>query len=190
MVLASRGKSSSRLKRIFFPNFGFRLGWPGYSLALVLMPGPAIKGMTLAYVLLVSLNLVDEVALKMPIAVIINDTSEKMMLTTLPEAYVIVRRMSYGEKLIRSGLATKFLMSGEKGGGSVQGELDIQTEEIAYWDFANLVVEHNLEDADNRPLNFKNKADVKKLSGPIGEEVGKIIDDFNNPEGSIEVKNS
>lgn len=126
----------------------------------------------------------------MPVAVIVNDISDKIPLKTLPEAYVQVRRMNYGEKLLRSNMATKFLVNSDKNAKEVQGELEMQTEEVAYWDFANLIVDHNLEDKDGRTLNFKNKADVKKLNGVVGDEVGQIIDNFQAPEETDEVKNS
>jgi hypothetical protein len=125
----------------------------------------------------------------MPVAVVTNALSDKKPLTSLPEGYVIVRRMNYGEKLLRSNMAAKFLMGGTSK-DDVQGELSMQTEEVAYWDFANLVVEHNLEDTDGRVLNFKIKADVKKLDGAIGDEIGRIIDEFQEPEKTEEVKNS
>lgn len=129
--------------------------------------------------------------LVMPIAVVTNSTSDRLPLKTLPEAYVVVRRMNYGEKLLRSNMATKLLMSGsrDKNDKDVQAEVDMQTELVAYWDFANLITEHNLQDADGRELNFRNPSDVKKLDSVIGEEVGQLIDNFNSPEESDEVKN-
>lgn len=127
----------------------------------------------------------------MPIGVVTNPTSEKMpLLSAPPDGYVIVRRMNYGEKLLRSNMAAKFLMGGSKDSKDFKGELEMQTEEVAYWDFANLIVEHNITDANDQLLNFKSKAHVKMLSGPIGEEIGRIIDDFNAPEETDEIKNS
>lgn len=129
---------------------------------------------------------------KMPIAVVVDNVSDKILLKTLPpDGYVIVRRMTYGESLSRSAKATKLLVGGgETKGKDFQGEIDIQTEALALWDFANLIVEHNCQDVDGRTLNFKNIVDVKKLSSVVGEEIGKAIDDFNEIEESEEVKNS
>lgn len=132
----------------------------------------------------------------MPRAVVINSLSDKIPLITLPpDGYVIVRRMTYGEDLARSAKATKILMgspdaNGKQSKDNFQGEIDIQTEALALWDFANLIVEHNCEDVDGRVLNFKSVADVKKLDKNIGQEIGKIIDDFNAVEETEEVKNS
>lgn len=130
---------------------------------------------------------------KMPIAVVVDNVSDKMPLKTLPpDGYVIVRRMTYGESLSRSAKATKLLVGGSdsKNKDDFKGEIDIQTEELAYWDFANLIVEHNCQDVDGRVLNFKNISDVKKLGSAIGEEIGEIIDKFNEVEDTEEVKNS
>lgn len=131
----------------------------------------------------------------MPVATIIDSVSDKMPLASLPEGYVIVRRMNYGEQLARTGMATRFLVGGDsaKNGGSAdafKGELDIQTAEVALWDFANLIVEHNLTDKQEQPLNFKNPAHVRMLHPRVGEEIGKIIDEWNDAENSDEVKNS
>lgn len=124
----------------------------------------------------------------MPIAVVLT-TEQKFELETLPEAYVIVRRMNYGESLRRQGMLTKFNISASGGSKDFSGQLDLQQEAVTMWDFSNLVVDHNLTDENDKPLNFKNVNDVKRLDGVIGNEIGKIIDDFNNPESSEEVKN-
>jgi len=126
----------------------------------------------------------------MPVAVVTNAVSEKKPLKTLPDAYVVVRRMNYGEKLSRSGMATQFLVGGNTSDKDFQGEMKMHTEQLAYWDFANLIVDHNLEDENGTKLNFKNPVDVKRLDGIIGDEVGQIIDAFNDVENSEEVKNS
>jgi hypothetical protein len=138
-------------------------------------------------------TLIDKVASKMPSAVVTNNISDQIPLKSLPpDGFVVVRRMSYGEELSRSAKATKLLVGGDGKGSkdNFQGEVDIQTEAIALWDFANLVVDHNCEDVDSRKLNFKNVSDVKKLDARVGKEIGQIIDDFNNVEESDDVKNS
>lgn len=130
---------------------------------------------------------------KMPIATITNNISDQIPLESLPEGYVVVRRMNYGEKLTRSNMATKFLLGGsakDAASKDFQGEIDLQTREIALWDFANLVVEHNLTDALERKLNFKVRTDVESLDGTIGDEIGRIIDAFNDVESKPETKNS
>jgi len=131
----------------------------------------------------------------MPSAVVTNNISDKMPLKTLPpDGFVIVRRMTYGEDLARQAKATKLLVGASDGNSknkdNFSGEIDIQTEALALWDFANLIVDHNCEDTDGRKLNFKNVADVKKLDARVGKEIGEIIDSFNDAENTDEVKNS
>jgi hypothetical protein len=129
----------------------------------------------------------------MPVAVVVENISDKITLKTLPpDGYVVVRRMTYGETLARESKATKILVEGSDKNSKTgpQAEVDIQTEALAYWDFANLVVEHNCQDIDGRVLNFKNIADVTKLSGVVGREIGQIIDAYNDVEETEEVKNS
>lgn len=126
----------------------------------------------------------------MPVAVIVNALSDKKDLKSCPGGFVIVRRMNYGEKLYRNNIATRMLMSANKDSKDFQGELDMQTEEVAYWEFANLIVEHNLTDEKEQPLNFKNRDHVRRLAGPVGDEIGQIIDEWNAAEETEEVKNS
>ncbi len=125
----------------------------------------------------------------MPIAVVLN-TEEKFELKLLEGAYVTIRRMNYGESLKRQSMATKFFIDGSQNSKDFKGELDVQQETVTLWDFANLVTDHNLTDENDKPLNFKNVADVKRLDGALGQEIGKYIDDFNRFEGLDEIKNS
>lgn len=147
-----------------------------------------------ALIIYLAINAIEKEVFRMPVAVVVDDTSDKIELKTLPpDGYVVVRRMSYGESLAREAKATKLLVAGgdrKNSKDAPQAEVDIQTEALALWDFANLVVEHNCQDKDGRVLNFKNIADVKKLSGSVGREIGKIIDDYNDVEESEDVKNS
>jgi hypothetical protein len=67
------------------------------------------------------------------------------------------------------------------------GEMSMETQRLTIWDFANLIIDHNLEDyldpknpeAGTRRLDFKNMADVQKLSSKVGDEVGTYIDKLN-----------
>lgn len=119
----------------------------------------------------------------MPRATVI-DSTEKFELTTLPDAYVVVRRMTYGEKLNRQDA----MMDVAAGGKGDEMKINIMAKKVALQDFANLIVEHNLTDDKDLPLNFKNPNDVMKLDPRIGDEVGSFIDRVNSFE-DVEVKN-
>jgi hypothetical protein len=125
----------------------------------------------------------------MPIAVFTNET-KRFDLITLPEAYVIIRRMNYGESLKRQTMVSKIYMAQAEGTRDMRGEVDLQPDRVAIWEFANLIVEHNLTDEHNTPLNFKNPMDVIRLNGPVGNEIGKYIDEFTGADEGPEVKNS
>ena len=121
----------------------------------------------------------------MPRATVTQQT-ERFNLTTLPDAFVVVRRMTYGEKLNRQDNMMDLAAGGK---GNEEMKISIQASKVALSDFANLVVEHNLTDENDLPLNFKNPNDVMKLDPRIGDEVGAFIDKVNSFE-DVEVKNS
>lgn len=120
---------------------------------------------------------------KMPVAVVQEDTVREE-LKSLPGAYVVIRRMTYGERLVRTGLSGKMKIMTER--SEYAGELEMATRKLALWDFQNLITEHNLQDKDERVLNFKNIQDIEKLSARVGEEVGSLIDKHNSFEDVIE----
>ncbi len=114
----------------------------------------------------------------MPVAVVVSEP-QRMELKSLPEGFVVIREMTYGEKIYRTGLtgAMKILKDTKS---DYAGEMAMETSRITLWDFANLVVDHNLQDTDGRQLNFRNELDTKKLSARIGDEVGTYIDKLNS----------
>jgi len=118
----------------------------------------------------------------MPSAVAV-DELHREELKSLEGGYVVIREMTYGERLQRSSLsgAMKVLKDSKS---DFAGEISMETQRMALWDFANLIVEHNLEDATGRTLNFKNESDTRMLSSRIGDEVGTLIDKWNSFDDS------
>lgn len=112
--------------------------------------------------------------------------AEKFELKSLPEAYVVIRRMTYGEKLNRTDSMLNMRTTQE----DREMEVRMMSKKIAFQDFANLIVEHNLTDENDRALNFKNAADVERLDPVVGDEVGQLIDKLNSFEDRDEVKKS
>lgn len=121
----------------------------------------------------------------MPRATVASET-EKFELKSLPEGYVVVRRMTYGEKLNR----TDSMMNMRTTGEDREMQFQMMTRKIAFQDFGNLIIEHNLTDENDKPLNFKNAADVERLDPRIGDEIGQLIDGINSFEDSQDTKNS
>lgn len=117
---------------------------------------------------------------KVPVAVVVEDAKD-FELKTVPGGVVRIRQMTYGERLVRNSMQGKMRVSADRR-SEFAGEIEMAIDKIAMWDFTHLVVEHNLEDADGRKLNFKNEADVRKLRSNVGEEIGTYIDKMNNFE--------
>lgn len=142
-----------------------------------------IEATWLAYIIVSWLEFVSGIGQReseVPVAVVVEDT-QRYELKTLPEGFVIVRQMTYGERLQRQSLSSKMKVSADKK-SEYAGEFEMAVEKLGLWDFQNLVVDHNLEDQHGNKLNFKNVADIKRLSSRIGEEIGKYIDDLNSFE--------
>lgn len=122
----------------------------------------------------------------MPIAVVM-EAPEHFDLKTLPEGFVEIRRMSNGEKMQRRSFNSKMTMKARKGQKDVNTEMDMFNERSELWDWAKCIVNHNLQDADGRLLNFTNPEDVRKMDGRVAEEIGTYIDRVNNFEDDEEV---
>jgi hypothetical protein len=123
----------------------------------------------------------------MPVAVV-TEESERFELKTLREGYVVVKRMTYGQHLYRKSIGAKIMLAGAKSDHA--GEVVAMQEAVALWEFANLVADHNLTDADGRQLNFKDANDVKRLAGRVGDEITSYIEKLNNFEEELEEGNS
>lgn len=126
----------------------------------------------------------------MPIATIVDSTERFELKSCPPDGYVVVRRMTYGEKLKRQSMMTKFKMEmGRNKSDAMNMDVDLDQEKVSMWEFANLIVEHNLTDENEKPLNFKNMADIARLGPVVGEEIQTYIDKLNSFEEDDEVKN-
>lgn len=126
----------------------------------------------------------------MAVATIIDSTERFELKSCPPDGYVVVRRMTYGEKLKRQSMMTKFKMEmGRNKTDAMNMDVDLDQEKVSMWEFANLIVEHNLTDELEKALNFKNMADIARLGPVVGEEIQTYIDKLNSFEEADEVKN-
>jgi hypothetical protein len=143
----------------------------------------------------------------MPIAAARNDVEgERFDLQSAPpDGYVVLKRLSYGQKMFRRGLLSKAKMETGSTGNNraerranvnkgVVAELELMNEKVTLFEFANCIVDHNLEflanpqDASSvQRLDFKNPEHVKMLDGRVGEEIDELITDLNNFEVDDEV---
>jgi len=118
----------------------------------------------------------------MPVGTNLDDTDRFDLKSAPPDGYVVLQRMSYGDKLARQAMVSKMQVLTSKGSKDVKAELDMMSRQTALFDFARCIVEHNLTDANDRLLDFKNSRDVEALNGRIGEEINLYIDRLNNFE--------
>lgn len=121
----------------------------------------------------------------MPRATVSLDPEDKVELKTCPGAYVILRRLSYGQKLQRSQQAAKMGMDLSKK-KSAHVSMDMLNREAAYFDFKLCVMDHNLEDENGGKLDLSSPGDVDRLDPKIGEEISSLIDKMNNFEEDLD----
>jgi hypothetical protein len=109
--------------------------------------------------------------------------AEKYDLKTLPDGFVQLRRLTYGQKLERRAMSS--VASAEtQGRGSKNMKLQMQmiNEQATLFDFTHCIMDHNLEDENGNKLNLANFADIKRLDPKIGDEIEKLLNELNNFE--------
>jgi hypothetical protein len=117
----------------------------------------------------------------MPVATNNIEDLQHFDLTTCPGGYVKLRRMSYGQYLKRQAMAMDMQMRQEGRGRGASSVLDIDVgqEKVTQFEFATCVAEHNLTDANENPLDFKNPGHVQMLDPRVGQEIGDCINKIN-----------
>jgi hypothetical protein len=127
----------------------------------------------------------------MPIATVSPDDEPvtEQLKTCPPDGFVMLQRLSHGQKMHRRQLSSKMSMKAGKGKKDVETVIEAFNTATELYDFATCIVDHNLTDKSGRKLNFKIAADVQMLKGPIGEEISTLMDNLNNFEADEEVGN-
>lgn len=127
----------------------------------------------------------------MPRATASLDPEDKVELKTCPGGFVVLRRLTYGQKLARSehvGKLTVEMKTKRKGGTT--GVMDMMQRASTLYDFKMCIVDHNLEDENGIKLDLTNPQAIDSLDPRIGEEISSLIDDLNNFEEDEEEGNS
>lgn len=125
----------------------------------------------------------------MPVAVV-GEPKRYDLKTLPPDGYVVIRRLSHGEKNVRRAMNSKMTMKATKGRKDVDTVIDAFNADVDAYNFKNCIVEHNCLDKDERLLNFANPADLAKLDGKVSEEIATYIDLENNFEDDDDLGNS
>src|SRR4051812_43867411 len=125
----------------------------------------------------------------MPVATVVVE-NRHVDLKSLPEGWVEIKRMNHGEKLLRQDMTSKVKLKGNRKSKDFEGEIDLMRKSVSMWEFANLIVGHNLTayinpevpEEGERPLNLRDPKDVALIDGKIAEEIDAAISEFNNFE--------
>lgn len=118
----------------------------------------------------------------MPRATVDQTETSRHDLQSLPEGYVVLRKLSYGQMLQRQEMAAEMAMKGDgRGGRSNKAEATIKMMQtlVTEYEFKNCIVEHNLEDENGQNLNFQQPGSIVRLDPRIGDEVSQLIDKLN-----------
>lgn len=116
----------------------------------------------------------------MPAAVAMVNETQKFELKTLPEGFVVLRRMTFGQIIQRRSLTKmSMILEGNKS-RNLTGELAMASKDVTLFEFAHCIVEHNLEDADGRLLALSDPRDFDQLDPRVGQEVEQLISTLNN----------
>jgi hypothetical protein len=113
----------------------------------------------------------------MPNAEAVLNEGVRHELKTLPEGFVVLRELSYGEVVERRALVKLTLQGGK--GKNWQGELAMANTLVTQYEFKRAIVDHNLDNKDGVRLNFASPVDFGKLNPRVGQEIENLISKMN-----------
>ena len=110
---------------------------------------------------------------------------EHFELSSCPEGWVELRRMSYGERLHRQDMAMQMSMDADTRKKTASMNVTPAQTQVAAFELKTCVVDHNLEDESSRKLNFHSLVDCQQLDGRIGEEIAELINTMHDWETDL-----
>lgn len=126
----------------------------------------------------------------MPKASVDLSTVKKNLKTAPPDGFVVLRRLSFGQKLERQEMATRQVIRGEEGNRAQRRgnqapnnmEVDIKMLQrvVTEYEFKHCVVDHNLTIDDTQKFNFEDPTTIDRLDPRIGDEISQYIGQMNN----------
>lgn len=117
----------------------------------------------------------------MPRATVSASDTTRFDLKTCDGGFVVLRRLSYGEKMKRQEMSFGAAMKMDrKQTQSAEMVMDMAQTAATEFEFKNCIVEHNLEDDNGNLLDFRTAVHVHLLDPRIGEEISGYIDQMNN----------
>lgn len=113
-------------------------------------------------------------------------------LKTLAGGFVMLQPLPFGKILERREKASKMSMDQQQQGkGRKQAQrvsFDLMQRWARSFDFANCIVDHNLEDANGGKLNFSLAGTLDILDPKIGAEIEEYIDELNQEEDDSDLE--
>jgi hypothetical protein len=116
---------------------------------------------------------------------------EKHDLKSLPGGYVLLRRLTYGQKLERRAMSS--MASAETQGRGKQNmklTMAMVNQQATLYDFTHCIVDHNLEDDQGNKMNLTDSNVIKLLDPRVGDEIEQLLDKLNNFEEDEELGDS
>jgi hypothetical protein len=119
----------------------------------------------------------------MPRATRTEDTQRFDLKSCPPDGFVLLRQLSYDEVLERRDLAMHFEASDTTRGRRIASTLQakMSQREVSTFEFRHCIIDHNLEDATGRKLDFTNSSDIANLDPRVGQEIERYIRDLTQP---------
>jgi hypothetical protein len=93
--------------------------------------------------------------------------------------------MSYGERLHRQDLAVSMQMEADTKTRKTEMNVKQMQTAVAQFELSTCIVDHNLEDENDKKLNFKNPLTFSQLDGRIGEEIARYIEEMHDWESTL-----
>ena len=108
--------------------------------------------------------------------------TEEFELDSLEGGVITLRQMTYGERVKVREMTMQLSMQASRGRDDATIEMEMTQMRVDEYEFGKSIVDHNLTDAEDSPLNFKKAGVVASLAPQIGTEISLLITRFNNPE--------
>jgi hypothetical protein len=127
----------------------------------------------------------------MPKAVV-DESYTRYELESLPEGFVELRPMEYGDVLERNGMMLKMSSStmasqgnrAQRRSGKQQdsGSVDftLGNKEVTLFEYQKCIGDHNLEDKNGNLLDLKTPQGIAQLHPKIGAEIGELLEEINS----------
>jgi len=104
-------------------------------------------------------------------------------LKTLSGGFVMLKALPFGKLLERREKGSKMSMDQNKDKKQNQRvSFDLMQRWARGFDFANCIVDHNLEDGSGNKLNFSLQGTLDILDPKVGAEIEEYIDELNQEE--------